>query len=37
MGKKICIYEYDVDKAWYDSSTVVYCECDDKENSLKTV
>ena len=37
MGKKICIYENDVDKAWYDSSTVVYSECDDKENSLKTV
>jgi hypothetical protein len=37
MGKRICIYENDVDKAWYDSSTVLYSECDDKEGSLKSV
>ena len=37
MGKKLSIYENDVDKAWYDSSTVLYSECDDKENELKTV
>lgn len=37
MGKKICIYENNVDKAWYDSSTVFYSECDDKENALKSV
>lgn len=35
MGKKICIYENNVDKTWYDSSTVFYSECDDKENALK--
>lgn len=37
MGKKIGIYENDIDKAWYDSSTVFYSECEDKENELKTV
>lgn len=37
MGKKVCIYENNVDKAWYDSSTVFYSECDDKENALKSV
>lgn len=37
MGKRLCIYENDIDKAWYDSSNVFYSECDDKENSLKSV
>ena len=37
MGKKINIYENDVDKAWYDSSTVLYSECYDYDNALKTV
>ena len=26
-----------VDKAWYDSSNIVYSECDDKENDYKTL
>lgn len=37
MGKKISLYENNVDKAWYESSTVVYSECDDKDDALKTV
>lgn len=37
MGKRICIYENDIDKAWYDSSNVLYSECDDKEDALKSV
>lgn len=37
MGKKICYYKDNVDKAWYESSTVFYSECDDKEESLKVV
>lgn len=26
-----------VDRAWYDSSNVLYSECDDKENELKVL
>lgn len=26
-----------IDKAWYDSSNIVYSECDDNENELKTL
>lgn len=37
MGKKISFYEGNVDKSWYDSSTVFYSECDDKDDSLKNV
>ena len=37
MGKKISVYANDVDRAWYDSSTVVYSECEDKEGELKKV
>lgn len=37
MGKIIHKYENDLDKSWYDSSNILYSECDDKENQLKTV
>ena len=37
MGKRICVYENNVDRAWYNSSNVLYSECDDKENELKNV
>lgn len=26
-----------IDRAWYNSSTIVYSECEDKENALKTL
>lgn len=26
-----------IDRAWYDSSSVLYSECEDKENELKTL
>jgi len=26
-----------IDRAWYDSSNIIYSECDDKENDLKTL
>lgn len=29
--------ENKIDRVWYDSSNIVYSECDDKENSLKTL
>lgn len=37
MSKIYNVYENDLDKAWFDSSNIVYAECDDKTNSLKTV
>lgn len=37
MGKILSKYENDLDKVWYDSSNILYSECDDKENELKTV
>ena len=37
MGKIISFYENDVDKAWYNSSNVIYSECIDKEGELKVV
>lgn len=37
MAKIINHYENDLDKAWYDSSNILYSECDDKENDLKTL
>lgn len=37
MGKIIAIYSNNVDKAWYESSNVVYSECIDKKNELKEV
>lgn len=26
-----------IDRAWYDSTSVIYSECDDNDNSLKTL
>jgi len=37
MSKLYNLYENDLDKVWYDSSNILYSECDDKENQLKTV
>ena len=37
MGKIINVYNNDLDKSWFNSSNVVYAECDDKQNELKTV
>lgn len=37
MGKILNVYKNDLDKSWFNSSNVVYAECDDKENELKTV
>lgn len=37
MSKIFNLYENDVDKTWYDSSNVVYTECDDIDNSLKVL
>lgn len=37
MSKIYNKYENDVDKTWYHSSNIIYSECDDKENELKTV
>lgn len=37
MSKIFSHYENDFDKAWYDSSNIVYSECDDKDSELKTV
>lgn len=30
-------YENDLEKAWYDSSNILYSECDDKDGELKVV
>lgn len=37
MGKIKSVYEKGVDRVWYDSSNIVYSECDDTPNSLKTL
>lgn len=37
MGKILSKYQDNLDKAWFDSSNVLYAECDDNDNSLKTV
>lgn len=37
MSKLLNVYRNDIDKAWYDSSNILYSECDDKENELKEV
>jgi hypothetical protein len=37
MSKKISIYENSLDKAWYDSSNIIYSECDDNQDALKTL
>lgn len=29
--------ENKIDKVWYDSSTIIYSECEDKENDYKTL
>lgn len=35
MAKLYNIYENSIDRTWYDSSHVLYSECDDVENGLK--
>lgn len=35
--KKYNLYENLLDKTWFDSSNIIYSECDDLENSLKVV
>lgn len=37
MGKILSIYSNNKDRAWFDSSNVLYAECDDKTNDLKEV
>ena len=37
MSKKFNIYCNNVDKAWYDSSNVIYTECIDNDNKPKTL
>ena len=37
MSKVYNLYENDVDRTWYDSSNVVYSECDDITDGLKVL
>lgn len=37
MAKKFNVYCNGIDKAWYDSSNIVYTECVDNENRPKTL
>lgn len=37
MAKLFSYYKDNVDRAWYESSNVVYSECVDKEGELKTL
>lgn len=37
MSKILSKYDNNLDKAWYDSSNIIYSECDDNDNALKTV
>ena len=37
MSKKFNYYANDIDHAWYDSSNVVYSECIDHDDRLKTL
>ena len=37
MSKLYSYYSDDVDKAWYDSSNILYSECIDNDNDLKTL
>ena len=37
MAKILNHYENNLDKAWYESSNILYSECDDNENDLKTL
>jgi hypothetical protein len=35
--KILNLYENSLDRSWYDSSNILYSECDDNENALKTL
>lgn len=37
MSKIYNVYENKLDRTWYQSSNILYSECDDKENELKTL
>lgn len=37
MGKIKSYYNNGIDKVWYDSSNILYSECDDNVNQLKTL
>lgn len=37
MSKIYNLYENNIDKAWYNSSNIIYSECYDNENELKKV
>lgn len=37
MSKIYSHYENSIDRAWYDSSNILYSECDDIDDSLKTL
>lgn len=37
MSKIKSIYSHNLDKAWYDSSTILYSECDDIYDNLKVL
>lgn len=37
MSKTFNIYDNNIDRTWYDSSNVLYSECDDVNNELKTL
>ena len=37
MSKTYNVYENKLDRTWYQSSNILYSECDDKENELKTL
>ena len=37
MSKIYNLYENEVDKTWYDSSNVIYSECDDVQDGLKVL
>ena len=37
MAKILSIYENNVDRAWYDSSNILYSECLDNPNDFKTL
>lgn len=37
MSKIKSVYNNGIDKVWYDSSNIIYSECDDVLNSLKTL
>ena len=37
MSKIYNLYENDLDRTWYDSSNVLYSECDDVTDGLKVL